>query len=188
VKCERNPDEADFVGAVADNTCLVIGINVNDFRFDARNVPCGSGTRAVPDSQTEIGRSSHVSVFIGLARSWNLHGVKADVVSRTRIDVTDGDLPVAFGRQVALDKHVYAKTISNKNSESLGHNSIKCLQRTWRQEFDRARSRNKNRRLRHKESPQAESGSCGRSKIFAFRTRPYGVLRLGVEVNLLSCV
>jgi hypothetical protein len=167
---------------------LSFAIGGDDFRFDARDVPCGSGTRAVPDSQTKIGRKSHVSVFIGLARSWNLHGVKAKVVSRTRVDVTDGDLPVAFGREVALDSQVYTKTIPNKNSESLGHNSVKCLQRIWRQEIDRARSRNKNSELRHKESPQAESVTCGRSKIFAFRTRPYGVLSVGVQVNLLPCV
>ena len=96
MKGERNPDEADFTRTVADNTSLAIWVNGNDFCFDARDIPCGSGTRAVPDSQTEIGRSSHVSVFVGLARSWNLHGVKAKVVSRTRVDVTDGDLPVAF--------------------------------------------------------------------------------------------
>ena len=150
MKCERNPDEADFIGAVADNTSFVIWINVNDLRFDSRDVLCGSGTRAVPDSQTKVCGSSHISVFVGLARSWNLHGVKAKVVSRTRVDVADCDLPVAFGQQVALDEHVYAETIPHKNNKSLRHNSIKCLQRAWRQEFDRARSRNKNSGLRHK--------------------------------------
>ncbi len=131
----------------------------------------GSGTRAVPDGQTEVCGSSHIGVFVGLARSWNLHGVKAKVVSRTRVDVANCDLPVAFGQQVALDEHVYAETIPNKDNKSLRHNSIKCLQRAWRQEFDRARSRNKNSGLRHNSLRKPKSSSCGRSKIFALGTR-----------------
>src|SRR5689334_8503100 len=149
MKCDGNFDESDFVGAVANNASVVIFSDSNDSGFDSRDVSWGAFTKSLPNCQAKVCVRAHVRVFGTFAHSLYLHRVEAEVVSRMCADVTNSDLAVAFGGEIALDKEVGTMTVANENRESLRNNSIKCLQGSIGQETDRARSRNKNDRFRH---------------------------------------
>lgn len=117
-----------------------VGFGLDDFRFYSFDIFASTFAEPVPNCQAVIGGLAHKVIFVCLVIAIDLDGAEAEIVSRFGSDVTDRDVGIAFGFEIALNGSVDAVAVSNKDGEVLCDDAVYCVECGAGEEVDSTRS------------------------------------------------